>query len=88
MAKVFVEFFSIPRERAGVAEAEVDAETLAEAYVELERRFPALSGRCLKDGRLLPGYLANINGAEFTGDPQRKLQDGDTLLLLSADVGG
>ncbi|MFQ5733722.1 MAG: MoaD/ThiS family protein, partial [Planctomycetaceae bacterium] len=67
---------------------EIEAGSLREACLALERRFPELADDCLNDGALKAGYLANVNGAEFTTDPHRTLRDGDTLLILSADVGG
>ncbi len=51
-----VEFYGIVRLRAGAAGCELDAAAdglcLGEVLRRLERRFPALAGECLHDGRL------------------------------------
>ena len=39
---MYVEFFGIPRERAGTSEVQVDAATLAELLGTLAGQFPAL----------------------------------------------
>jgi molybdopterin converting factor small subunit len=82
-----VEFLGIPRERAGVSELEVQAETLGELLGLLEARFPALRG-LVTAGGLHPAIAANRNGDEFVSDPRTVLADGDRLLILSADAGG
>ena len=83
-----VEFYGIPRERAGVASVDVNAANLGRALREVGRALPALADCCVADGRLLAGYLANINGQRFTTDPSTPLQPGDSVLILSTDVGG
>jgi molybdopterin converting factor small subunit len=82
-----VEFLGIPRERAGVAEIEVDACTLGEALGQLAARFPAL-GELITPGGLHPALAANLNGDLFVKDLTTKLHAGDRLILLSADAGG
>lgn len=90
MPKVRVEFFGIPRERAGVAalEVEVGRTTLAEVLAEVARLRPEFGQRCLDNGCLARGLTANINGRYFTSNVETELTDGDSLLILSADVGG
>ncbi|MGE0610112.1 MAG: MoaD/ThiS family protein [Pirellulales bacterium] len=83
-----VEFFGIPRQRAGVASATVAGDSLRQVLAELATRFPALAETCLLPSRLRPGYLANLNGQRFLSDPDTPLQSGDALLILSADAGG
>jgi molybdopterin converting factor small subunit len=83
-----IEFFGIPRRRAGVAEIVVEAATLGEALREARRRLPQLGEVCLADGRLGGGYLASRNGRNFLSDPATPLADGDCLLILSSDAGG
>jgi len=83
-----IEFFGIPRHRAGVAEIEVEAATLGEALCEMRRRLPQLDEVCLADGRLSGGYLASLNGRNFVSDAVTPLADGDCLLILSSDAGG
>jgi molybdopterin converting factor small subunit len=88
MMTITVEFFGIPRQRAGVAATTVQAAQLGEVLTRLERRFPQLAETCLTEGRLRPGYVANLNGERFVTDPTTPLKPGDSLLILSADAGG
>ena len=82
-----VEFLGIPRQRAGVTDVEIDAETLGDVLHELAARFPELHD-VVGNGQLHPSVVANLNGDEFVSDPDRKLAAHDHLLILSADVGG
>jgi molybdopterin converting factor small subunit len=83
-----IEFFGIPRHRAGVAEIVVEGATLGEALREARRRLPQLDEVCLADGRLSANFLASLNGRHFVSDPATPLADGDCLLILSSDAGG
>ena len=78
-----VEFLGVPRERAGVAELELQADTLAALAV----RLPSL-GELLAAGRLQPSVVANLNGDRFVSDPRTRLSEDDSILILSADAGG
>jgi molybdopterin converting factor small subunit len=82
-----VELLGIPRERAGVAELELDADTLGALLIDLDRRFPAIGG-LVESGRLRRTFLANLNGNAFVSDPRTRLSPDDCVLILSADVGG
>jgi molybdopterin converting factor small subunit len=82
-----VEFLGIPRERVGVAELEVQADTLGQLLLALENRFPSLSG-LIESGRLHSSFRANLNGDKFVSDPRTRLSASDCLLILSADAGG
>jgi molybdopterin converting factor small subunit len=84
---MYVEFLGIPRERAGTAAVEIEADTLGEVLDVLAVRFPSMAG--LVGGRAMhPSVAASLNGDRFVRDPQTRLAAGDRLLLLSADVGG
>lgn len=83
-----VEFYGIPRARAGVPAVAVEAGTVGEVCALLFQQFPELARDCLTSSSLQPGYLASVNGVEFTRGPDRELQDGDHLLLFGSDVGG
>lgn len=85
---VRIEFFGIPRHRAGIAEIEVSAATLGNALCEARQRIPQLDQICLAEGTLSGGYLANLNGRQFVSDPQTPLAAGDCILILSSDMGG
>jgi molybdopterin converting factor small subunit len=84
---MYVEFLGIPRERAGLSDLEVEAETLGELWGTLAARFPGLRELITADG-LHPSIAANLNGDEFISDPRTLLAEDDHILLLSADVGG
>ena len=82
-----VEFFGVPRERAGISELEVHADTLGQLLGTLVRRMPSLS-EIIQDDRLHPAFVANLNGDRFVTDPGTPLRDDDSVLILSADAGG
>lgn len=84
---MYVEFLGIPRERAGLSELEIEADTLGEVLRTLVARVPALSELVTPAG-LHRSIAANLNGDEFVCDLRTKLAPTDRLLLLSADVGG
>jgi molybdopterin converting factor small subunit len=85
---IAIELFGIPRLRAGTGLIRVDASTIGEALRELGRACPALEDSVLRDGRALEAFRVSLNGASFVSNPETPLRDGDSLLLLSADVGG
>ena len=85
---ITVEFFGIPRRRAGRAELTVAATTLAQVLEAVEHACPGLASLRGEDGRLARHYLLSVDGQRFVGDPAEKLPAGTKLLLLSADAGG
>ena len=82
-----VELLGLARERAGVAEVEIDADTLGQLLTALAVRFPSLSD-CIVADRLQPSFAANLNGDRFISDPRTRLEARDSVLILSADAGG
>ena len=86
--RVTVEFYGIPRQRAGRAELSVPAQTVAELLDGIERACPGLAGLRQPDGRLARHYLLSVEGRHFVTDVQQPLGAGDRVLLLSADAGG
>jgi molybdopterin converting factor small subunit len=82
-----VEFLGVPRERAGVTGLDVHAETLGQLLTTLASRLPSLAELIISD-RLHPACVANLNGDEFVSDPATPLAEHDSVLILSADVGG
>ncbi len=86
---VRVELYGAPRIRAGVARLDVEGATLCEALLALVRACPALESLVLvPEGGVHPAYRLSLNGDRFVSGPSTALSDGDSLLLLSADVGG
>lgn len=84
---MYVEFLGIPRERAGISELKVDAETFGQLLGTLAVRYPALRELLTADG-LHPSIAANLNGDIFVRDLATPFAEDDRLLLLSADAGG
>jgi molybdopterin converting factor small subunit len=84
---IYVEFLGIPRERAGISELQVEAETLGQLLDALTLRCPAL-GELVTPHGFHPSITANLNGDAFVSDLATPLADDDRLLILSADVGG
>jgi len=84
---MYVEFLGIPRQRAGISEVEIDAETLGQLFGALAVRYPALADLISAD-RLDSSLVANLNGDAFVRDPTTRLDSDDRVLILSADVGG
>jgi molybdopterin converting factor small subunit len=84
---VTVELFGIPRQRAGTAELQVAAGTVADVLAALVRACPGLTD-VVRDGRPGPHCLLSRDGREFVSDPATVLRPGERVLLLSADAGG
>ncbi len=83
-----VEFFGIPRLKAGIASTQFIAGNVAELFAELREQLPELAEACLMGDQLAAEYLLSINGTQFTRDESLTLYEGDHVLILSADVGG
>jgi len=83
-----IEFYGIPRTRAGCASVDVEGVTVQQAIVAAMRQIPSLADCCTESGELRSGYIANLNGTEFVAESDHPLVNGDVLLLLSADAGG
>lgn len=83
-----VEFFGIPRERAGCGSILVAGATLGEVLLAVELQIPALRPDCLGGGHLSKSCIANLDGKSFCREPETPVPQGSTVLILSADVGG
>lgn len=88
VTQVRVEFFGIPRARAGVSETLAEGDSLGELVLELSQRFPKLGESCFDGPQFRPGYTANLSGDKFTTDPAAPLRENDSILILSLDAGG
>ena len=82
-----VEFLGLPRQRAGISELEVHADTLGQLFSMLAAQIPSL-GELIVVDRLRPAFIANLNGDRFVSDPWTPLGEDDCVLILSADAGG
>jgi molybdopterin converting factor small subunit len=81
------EFFGVPRERAGVSDLEIQADTLGQLLETLAAELPPFAG-FIEGERLHPAFVANLNGDRFISDPGTPLRKDDRVLILSADAGG
>ncbi len=89
--EICVEFFGIPRQRAGQPDTTLlltAPVTLGMLLEELARRFPGLEGECIEQGSLRPGCLASLDGDRFVRDQSEVIVEGTSVLILSAEVGG
>ncbi len=84
--QVVVEFYGIPRQRAGRAELAVPAGTLGEVLTAVERACPELQLR-YKEG-IAPHLRISIEGGRFVSELGEMIEPGSRVLILSADVGG
>src|SRR5207302_5015611 len=74
--EVIVEFFGIPRQRAGCAELRLTARTVADLLARVEERCPKLRGLITGQGRLTKEFLVSINGERFVTDVREELESG------------
>ena len=84
---IAIEFFGIPRQRAGIPKLEVRADTLGQLLGRLVAQMPPF-GEFITVDRLHSAFLANLNGDRFISDPGTPLGDDDCVIILSADAGG
>jgi molybdopterin converting factor small subunit len=82
-----VEFYGLPRQRSGLSEIELQAETLGQLLTTLAAQVPIL-GELIAGDRLHPAFVANLNGDQFISDPGTPIGEDDCVLILSADAGG
>jgi molybdopterin converting factor small subunit len=82
-----VEFFGVPRERAGMSRLEIQADTLGQLLGKLATQIPSLD-KLIGLNKLHPAFVANLNGDQFISDPGTPLAKDDCVLILSADAGG
>jgi len=85
---ITVEFYGIPRARAGRKDLVVSAATAGAALLAVASECPELANALEPDGTLTPHYRLSMDGEFFVTDLAHVLHSGDRLLLLSADAGG
>ncbi len=88
-----VELFGVARLVANAREVPLRlpaGATIADAFAALAVKMPELAGRVIgPDGhRLVEGCTCNLNGREFVRAVDTPLQQGDRIVILSADAGG
>ena len=85
---VTIEFYGLPRQRAGRAELTIAARTVLDALGAARAACPNLTGLLTPDDRLNPHFLVSLNGERFVTDLSEILPPGARLLLLGTDAGG
>jgi molybdopterin converting factor small subunit len=83
---ITVEFYGIPRQRAGRAELTVLADTLGDLLQAVQASCPDL--RLVEETGLTPQYRISVDGRRFVTELGEKLKPGERVLILSADAGG
>ncbi len=89
-AAVEVEFFGLPRQRAGVDRCSVAAGPLGQILERLERSLPGLAPDIIEGGRLTRHTLIALDGQATleASDLERPIAAGQTLVFVSAQAGG
>ena len=85
---VTVEFYGLPRQRAGRTEITTVAGTVRDALGAAHAACPNLSGLLTPDGRLNPHYLVSLNGERFVTDLGEVLTGDARVLVMGTDAGG
>jgi molybdopterin synthase sulfur carrier subunit len=85
---VTIEFYGVPRLRAGRTVLVVPAGTLEQVLTAVERACPALAGSLMAGTAIGKHYLLSVAGDRFVRELNEVLEPGLRLLLLSADAGG
>jgi hypothetical protein len=83
-----VEFYGIPRQRAGRTTLTVAAGSLAEVLTAVEQHCPSLQDLRGPKGAVSPHYRISLDGQRFVTEPDEILPADSHLLILSADAGG
>lgn len=95
--QVCIEFYGVPRLRAGVAEVMFEFDTqdisLNQLLQRVAAQFPDMAAECFdrrEDGsfQLLQAYAANLDGEQFVRDPTTRVSDGQAVLFIATDAGG
>ena len=85
---VTLEFFGTSRLYTQVDKCALKAACFKDVAEFLTLRFPKFAKKCLQNEALSPNYLLCLNGETFIDASNLELQDGDTIIILSADAGG
>jgi hypothetical protein len=84
---VVVEFYGLPRRRAGRTDLRVAARTVQDALRAVVEACPGLDGLCF--GKAISSqYLVSLDGKRFVTNLNERLPAGARLLILGADAGG
>lgn len=81
---VKVEFFGLYRLDYGIAECEINADSIDELFCKLEKLNPKYSAKDLRDSIVIVNDVNIIKLRKY----KTKLKDGDTVLIMSPASGG
>jgi len=87
MGTATVEFFGIPRLRAGVAAVTVDAGSLCAVLAAAAKACPGIAP-LMPDGLPGPHVVVSLDGDRFLTKPDESIPAGARVLLMAADAGG
>jgi molybdenum cofactor guanylyltransferase len=64
--------------------------TFSQVYAALAAELPVLVGKVIDPdrARLIDGFACNVNGLDFIRTPTATVNQGDSIVILSADAGG
>jgi molybdopterin-guanine dinucleotide biosynthesis protein A len=64
--------------------------TFSQVYAALAAELPVLVGKVIDPdrARLIDGFACNVNGLDFIRTPTATVNQGDNIVILSADAGG
>jgi hypothetical protein len=89
---ILVEFYGIPRIRAGVNQISVlegrDRASLGEVLREVATKLPDFAESCLNKNQLKETFIASIDGEHFASNDETTVLKDQSVLLLSTDAGG
>jgi sulfur-carrier protein len=87
MPRVFIP--SMMRElTGGVAQIDVEAETVRQVIAKLDILYPGFSARVLRNGAMTPGLAVSIDGAMTPSALWSKVQPTSEVHFLPAIAGG
>ena len=83
-----VEFYGTTRLITRIDSCRIQCDLYDDLIQSLELKFPDLKNHVIFDGRLHRAFRLVRNGSDFIDDFQKSPEDGDSIMLISADVGG
>ena len=87
-----IEFYGVARLRTKTAEFEIEASTgsirFGDLLNQLVQVFPNLGPDLIHDGQLGSSLVANLDGKMFLSSFDTQIDDGESVLIMSADAGG
>jgi len=89
---ITVEFFGIPRVRAGLERVVVlpnrSSAMLSEILEHVASQLPTFADACMTNNKLDDHYLVSLDGEEFIHEGDALIEENRTIYILSADAGG